>query len=65
MRIRRQRPDRFSRHRPPPSSTTDLVPDDWRIIRLALQTVVVDATRNDQWPKAEAAQRVLNKVADR
>lgn len=48
--------------RPFPSSTTDLTPDDWRIIRLALETQIVDSTRREQWPKAEAAQRTRDKL---
>lgn len=48
-----------------PSSTTDVTPDDWRTIRLALQRAVVEHTAHDRWPAAEAAQRTLDKVADR
>lgn len=48
--------------RPFPSSTTNLTPDDWRVIRLALQRAVVEHTAADRWPAAEAAQRTLDKV---
>lgn len=47
--------------RPFPSSTTDLTPDDWRVIRLALQRAVVEHTAHNRWPAAEAAQRALDK----
>ncbi len=49
--------------RPFLSSTTNLTPDDWRVIRLALQRAVVEHTAADRWPAAEAAQRTLDKVA--
>lgn len=51
--------------RPFPSSTPALTPDDWRVVRLALQRAVVEHTANDRWPAAEAAQRTLDKVAGR
>lgn len=51
--------------RPFPSSTPDLTPDDWRVIRLALQRAVVEHTAADRWPAAEATQRTLDKVSTR
>lgn len=48
--------------RPLPSSTTALVFDDWLIIRHALQLAVLEHTASEQWPAAEAAQRVLTKI---
>lgn len=44
-----------------PSSTTELTPDDWRVIRLALQRAIVEHTAADRWPAAEAAQHTLDK----
>jgi hypothetical protein len=64
-RLRLKNPDRFGgTGRPLPSTTGELTPDDWRIIRLALQTQVMESTRAEAWPKAEAAQRTLDKLAD-
>lgn len=48
--------------RPFPSSTTDLTPDDWRVIRLALQRAIVEHTAANRWPAAEAAQHALDKT---
>lgn len=48
--------------RPFPSSTTELTPDDWRVIRLALQRAVVEHTAANRWPAAEAAQHALDKT---
>lgn len=48
--------------RPFPSSTTELTPDDWRVIRLALQRAVVEHTAANRWPAAEAAQRAHDKT---
>jgi hypothetical protein len=60
------RPKGFgSSARPFPSSTPALTPDDWRVIRLALQRAVVEHTAADRWPAAEATQRTLDKVAHR
>jgi len=61
-----RRRDRFgSTHRPFPSSTPEVTPDDWRVIRLALQRAVVEHTTANRWPAAEAAQRTLDKVGNR
>jgi len=49
--------------RPFPSSTTEITPDDWRVILAALQRAVVEHTAANRWPAAEAAQRTLDKVA--
>jgi len=57
------RPPRFGTpSRPFPSSTADLTPDDWRVIRIALQRAIVEHTAGDRWPAAEAAQRALDKT---
>lgn len=45
-----------------PSTTEDLTPDDWRVIRLALQRAIVEHTAADRWPAAEAAQHTLDKL---
>lgn len=48
--------------RPFPSSTDALTPDDWRVIKLALETAERDHTKNDRWPAAEAAHNVRRKL---
>lgn len=45
-----------------PSSTEELTPDDWRVIRFALQAAIVEHTAADRWPAAEAAQHALDKL---
>lgn len=45
-----------------PSSTPELTPDDWRVIRTALQATIVGYTRAANFTAAEATQRTLDKV---
>lgn len=59
---RPQRPIERTSIIPSLSSTTDLTPDDWRVIRLALQRAIVEHTAANRWPAAEAAQLTLAKV---
>lgn len=65
IRLRRRRARWGSKRNPRPSTTTEITPMEWRIIRIALESRVRDLTTASMWPAVEAAQRVLSKVADR
>lgn len=54
-----------SRKNPLPSSTTDLTPADWKVIRLALEDRERTSIERASWPAAEAAHSVRAKVEDR
>lgn len=50
---------------PLPSSTTDLTPADWRIIKLALEECERTMIDHGSWSAAEAANALRWKIADR
>ena len=46
-----------------PSSTPELTPDDWRVIRNALTSAIVHHYRNGADPAAVAATLTLDKIS--
>lgn len=64
MKLFQRRRDRFGGpDRPFPSSTSELTPDDWRVIRTALTLAIGDHYRNHADAAAVAATLTLDKIS--
>lgn len=64
MKLFQRRRNRFGGpDRPFPSSTPELTPDDWRVIRNALTSAIVHHYRNGADPAAVAATLTLDKIS--